>query len=182
MCVHSWSRDGHKLVSASTDNIVSQWDVLTGDCDQRFRFPSPILKLQYHPRDMWVRRHLLPLLSVVLALMTFLLCRKGQGVGVSHEISPGPADSLRLQTCCLACGRRFGPECGRSFWQAGGVHLHWQRQGKSESTLCLVTATDAYWVWFQWELFYLMTRERLERPEGVCEILLSKIIYLELFT
>lgn len=50
--VSSWSRDGHKLVSASTDNIVSQWDVLTGDCDQRFRFPSPILKLQYHPRDM----------------------------------------------------------------------------------------------------------------------------------
>lgn len=48
----SWSRDGHKLVSASTDNIVSQWDVLTGDCDQRFRFPSPILKLQCHPRDM----------------------------------------------------------------------------------------------------------------------------------
>lgn len=47
----SWSRDGHKLVSASTDNIVSQWDVLSGDCDQRFRFPSPILKVQYHPRD-----------------------------------------------------------------------------------------------------------------------------------
>lgn len=47
----SWSRDGHKLVSASTDNMVSQWDVLTGDCDQRFRFPSPILKVQYHPRD-----------------------------------------------------------------------------------------------------------------------------------
>uniref|UniRef100_U3JDR9 Retinoblastoma-binding protein 5 n=1 Tax=Ficedula albicollis TaxID=59894 RepID=U3JDR9_FICAL len=46
-----WSRDGHKLVSASTDNIVSQWDVLSGDCDQRFRFPSPILKVQYHPRD-----------------------------------------------------------------------------------------------------------------------------------
>uniref|UniRef100_A0A671NFG0 Retinoblastoma-binding protein 5 n=1 Tax=Sinocyclocheilus anshuiensis TaxID=1608454 RepID=A0A671NFG0_9TELE len=52
VCSLSWSRDGHKLVSASTDNIVSQWDVLTGDCDQRFRFPSPILKLQYHPRDM----------------------------------------------------------------------------------------------------------------------------------
>lgn len=51
VCSLCWSRDGHKLVSASTDNIVSQWDVLTGDCDQRFRFPSPILKLQYHPRD-----------------------------------------------------------------------------------------------------------------------------------
>lgn len=34
--------------------MVSQWDVLTGDCDQRFRFPSPILKVQYHPRDQWV--------------------------------------------------------------------------------------------------------------------------------
>ncbi|KAG7281577.1 hypothetical protein CRUP_010052 [Coryphaenoides rupestris] len=52
VCSLCWSRDGHKLVSASTDNIVSQWDVLTGDCDQRFRFPSPILKLQYHPRDL----------------------------------------------------------------------------------------------------------------------------------
>ncbi|XP_042604870.1 LOW QUALITY PROTEIN: retinoblastoma-binding protein 5, partial [Cyprinus carpio] len=52
VCSLSWSRDGHKLVSASTDNIVSQWDVLTGDCDHAFRFPSPILKLQYHPRDM----------------------------------------------------------------------------------------------------------------------------------
>ncbi|XP_038551611.1 retinoblastoma-binding protein 5 isoform X7 [Micropterus salmoides] len=52
VCSLCWSRDGHKLVSASTDNIVSQWDVLSGDCDQRFRFPSPILKLQCHPRDM----------------------------------------------------------------------------------------------------------------------------------
>ncbi|XP_030887882.1 retinoblastoma-binding protein 5 [Leptonychotes weddellii] len=54
VCSLCWSRDGHKLVSASTDNIVSQWDVLSGDCDQRFRFPSPILKVQYHPRDQYV--------------------------------------------------------------------------------------------------------------------------------
>ncbi|XP_063811163.1 retinoblastoma-binding protein 5 isoform X2 [Pseudophryne corroboree] len=51
VCSLCWSRDGHKLVSASTDNIVSLWDVLSGDCDQRFRFPSPILKVQFHPRD-----------------------------------------------------------------------------------------------------------------------------------
>uniref|UniRef100_A0A8C5LUE4 RB binding protein 5, histone lysine methyltransferase complex subunit n=1 Tax=Leptobrachium leishanense TaxID=445787 RepID=A0A8C5LUE4_9ANUR len=51
VCSLCWSRDGHKLVSASTDNMVSLWDVLTGDCDQRFRFPSPILKVQFHPRD-----------------------------------------------------------------------------------------------------------------------------------
>lgn len=77
MCVCSWSRDGHKLVSASTDNIVSQWDVLTGDCDQRFRFPSPILKLQYHPRDMWVRRRLPAEAAVVLVLKTFLFVFEG---------------------------------------------------------------------------------------------------------
>ncbi|KAM4796819.1 retinoblastoma-binding protein 5 isoform 1-T1 [Rhinophrynus dorsalis] len=51
VCSLCWSRDGHKLVSASTDNMVSLWDVLSGDCDQRFRFPSPILKVQFHPRD-----------------------------------------------------------------------------------------------------------------------------------
>ncbi|MEE6508033.1 hypothetical protein FKM82_018525 [Ascaphus truei] len=51
VCSLCWSRDGHKLVSASTDNMVSLWDILSGDCDQRFRFPSPILKVQFHPRD-----------------------------------------------------------------------------------------------------------------------------------
>lgn len=137
VCALSWSRDGHKLVSASTDNIVSQWDVLTGDCDQRFRFPSPILKLQYHPRDMWVRCQQPGVFSAVLSLMTPCLCLKGQGVGLSHEISPGPADSVWFQTCCLAGGWRFGPQCGCSFWQAGGVYLHWQCQGKGLSILCL---------------------------------------------
>uniref|UniRef100_UPI00358EF350 retinoblastoma-binding protein 5 isoform X1 n=1 Tax=Myxine glutinosa TaxID=7769 RepID=UPI00358EF350 len=52
VCSLCWSRNGHKLVSASTDNMVSLWDVLTGDCEQRFRFPVPILKVQFHPRDM----------------------------------------------------------------------------------------------------------------------------------
>ncbi|XP_078465693.1 retinoblastoma-binding protein 5 [Lampetra fluviatilis] len=51
VCSLCWSRDGHKLVSASTDNMVSLWDVLSGDCEQRFRFPVPILKVQFHPRD-----------------------------------------------------------------------------------------------------------------------------------
>lgn len=37
-------------MSASTDNTVAIWDVLTGECTQRYRFPSPILKVQYHPR------------------------------------------------------------------------------------------------------------------------------------
>uniref|UniRef100_T1J3M1 Uncharacterized protein n=1 Tax=Strigamia maritima TaxID=126957 RepID=T1J3M1_STRMM len=46
-----WSRNGHKLVSASTDNNVAIWDVLTGECDYRYRFPSPILKVQFHPRN-----------------------------------------------------------------------------------------------------------------------------------
>ena len=51
LCVDSWSRDGHKLLSAATDNTVSIWDIVSGDCDKTFRFPSPILKVQFHPRD-----------------------------------------------------------------------------------------------------------------------------------
>jgi COMPASS component SWD1 len=46
----SWSRDGHKLLSAATDNTVSVWDVIEGECDKSYRFPSPILKVQFHPR------------------------------------------------------------------------------------------------------------------------------------
>ena len=38
------------MVSASTDNTVAVWDVLTGETTQRFRFPSPVLKVQFHPR------------------------------------------------------------------------------------------------------------------------------------
>ena len=47
----SWNRSGHKLLTASTDFVVSVWDVLTGECDRTFRFPSPVLKVQFHPRD-----------------------------------------------------------------------------------------------------------------------------------
>jgi len=51
VCSLSWNRNGRKLLSASTDNVVSVWDVLTGDCDKSYRFPSPVLKVQFHPRD-----------------------------------------------------------------------------------------------------------------------------------
>ena len=47
----SWSRSGQKLLSASTDSVVSVWDVLSAECDRTFRFPSPVLKVQFHPRD-----------------------------------------------------------------------------------------------------------------------------------
>ncbi|XP_069115526.1 retinoblastoma-binding protein 5-like isoform X1 [Argopecten irradians] len=51
VCSLSWSRNGHKLLSAATDNTVSVWDVMAGECDKTFRFPSPILKVQFHPRN-----------------------------------------------------------------------------------------------------------------------------------
>lgn len=51
VCSLSWSRSGHKLLSASTDNNVCIWDVLTGECEQKYRFPLPILKVQFHPRN-----------------------------------------------------------------------------------------------------------------------------------
>lgn len=51
VCSISWSRNGFKLLSASTDNNVCIWDVLSGECEQKYRFPSPILKVQFHPRN-----------------------------------------------------------------------------------------------------------------------------------
>ncbi|XP_077536193.1 retinoblastoma-binding protein 5 homolog isoform X2 [Haemaphysalis longicornis] len=51
VCSLCFSRNGHKLLSASTDNSVCIWDVVSGDYDQKYRFPSPILKVQFHPRN-----------------------------------------------------------------------------------------------------------------------------------
>lgn len=49
--ITSWSRSGHHILSASTDNTVAIWEVLSGECTQRYRFPSPIIKVQFHPRQ-----------------------------------------------------------------------------------------------------------------------------------
>ncbi|RWS23091.1 retinoblastoma-binding protein 5-like protein [Leptotrombidium deliense] len=51
VCTISWSRNGHLLASASTDNTVCVWQVLTSDCVGRWRLPSPIMKVQFHPRN-----------------------------------------------------------------------------------------------------------------------------------
>jgi len=51
VCSVSWSRNGKKLLSASMDWNVAVWDVLTGDCEHRYRFPSAIHKVQFHPRN-----------------------------------------------------------------------------------------------------------------------------------
>lgn len=40
-----------QLLSASTDHNVCIWDVLTGECEQRYRFPTPILRVQFDPRN-----------------------------------------------------------------------------------------------------------------------------------
>lgn len=41
-----------------------------------------------------------------------MLGSQGQGAGVSHEVGPGPAHVVRLQTRRPARGRRLGPERG----------------------------------------------------------------------
>ncbi|GBP58882.1 Retinoblastoma-binding protein 5 homolog [Eumeta japonica] len=51
ICSLSWSRNCQKLLSASTDHNVCIWDVLTGECEQRYRFPTPILRVQFDPRN-----------------------------------------------------------------------------------------------------------------------------------
>ncbi|XP_060520098.1 retinoblastoma-binding protein 5 homolog [Cylas formicarius] len=52
VCSISWSRNGHKIASASTDNTVCIWDVLHGECEQKYRFPCPVLKVQFEPRNL----------------------------------------------------------------------------------------------------------------------------------
>jgi len=47
----SWSRNGRKILTASTDWMVGLWDVLSGECDHRYRFPSAIHKVQCHPHN-----------------------------------------------------------------------------------------------------------------------------------
>lgn len=51
VCSISWSRDGHKLISASLDNTVGIWKALTGECLHRWKFPSPILKATFNTRN-----------------------------------------------------------------------------------------------------------------------------------
>lgn len=51
VCSLSWNRSGRKLLSAATDNTVSVWDVLSGEIERTYRFPSPVLKVQFHPRS-----------------------------------------------------------------------------------------------------------------------------------
>lgn len=51
VCSLSWNRKGYHLLSASTDNTVCIWNVVTGDCIRKYRFPSPFLKVQFNPRN-----------------------------------------------------------------------------------------------------------------------------------
>jgi len=47
----SWSRNGKNILTSSTDWMVALWDVLNGECQHRYRFPSAISKVQFHPND-----------------------------------------------------------------------------------------------------------------------------------
>ena len=52
VCSLSWSRNGKQLISAATDNLVCIWDVLSGECLHTYRFPTPVMKVQFAPRNM----------------------------------------------------------------------------------------------------------------------------------
>lgn len=46
-----FSRRGNYIVSASSDNTVCIFDVLSSDCIKKWRFPTPVLRVQFHPRN-----------------------------------------------------------------------------------------------------------------------------------
>lgn len=51
VCSLSWSRSGRKLLSSSTDYNVCIWDVVTGDCLRKYRFPCIPLFAQFDPKS-----------------------------------------------------------------------------------------------------------------------------------
>lgn len=51
VCSLSFSRRGRTLVSASTDNTVCVIDVLSSDIIAKWRFSTPVLKVQFNPRN-----------------------------------------------------------------------------------------------------------------------------------
>lgn len=61
----SWNRSGRKLLSSSTDWNVMLWDVASGDVDLRLRFPSPVLRAQFHPRDTSVTASCIGVIGVI---------------------------------------------------------------------------------------------------------------------
>ncbi|XP_063712669.1 retinoblastoma-binding protein 5-like [Symsagittifera roscoffensis] len=47
----SWSRDGKKILTAASDMNVAIHDVLSAECEHKYRFPSIVLTTQFHPRN-----------------------------------------------------------------------------------------------------------------------------------
>ncbi|KAG9509291.1 Retinoblastoma-binding protein 5-like protein, partial [Fragariocoptes setiger] len=51
ICSVSWSRNGRRLALASLDNSVTVWDVMSAKCLLKWQFPSPLIKVQFNPRN-----------------------------------------------------------------------------------------------------------------------------------
>ncbi len=51
VCSLSWARRGYQLLTASSDNTVCIWHVVSGECMRKYRFPSAFLKVQFNPRN-----------------------------------------------------------------------------------------------------------------------------------
>lgn len=125
VCSLSWSRSGHKLLSASTDNNVCIWDILTGDCEYKFRFPSPVLKVQFHPRDN--NKFLVCPMKYAAVLVE---------IGGSHKLVPLDQDVSRkyLMLNWISFLALFsllgGPQYHCHIRSTRGVSLHgkWQRK------------------------------------------------------
>lgn len=124
VCSLSWSRSGRQLLTASADNTVGLWDVLSGECERRFRFPSPVLKVQFHPRD--ARRFIVCPLRMPAVLVN---AREGTHVNVPLPADPGADD-------------------GGGGSDAGGIVATFERKGRfiltgnARGRVCVVSAED----------------------------------------
>lgn len=92
VCSLDWSRNSHKLVSCSMDSSVTVWDAKSGGNLLRWRLPSPVVKVQFNPRN--DRFILICPVKHAPVLLEITYPEKGQKVAtVNHKILPIDSDS-----------------------------------------------------------------------------------------
>lgn len=102
ICSLCFSRRGNYIVSASSDNTVCIFDVLTSECIRKWRFPTPVLKVQFHPRNenlvlVCPFRHAAVLIHSNLSgsILTSESNKDSHATTNAPKVSPGSAASIK---------------------------------------------------------------------------------------
>lgn len=125
-----------QLLSASTDNNICIWDILTGDLVRKFRFPSPVLKVQFDPRND-LRCLVCPMRYAAVLL----------DINASHKCLPLDSDVNETVVLLFTFYANFS-----SFFREIWILL--LRLTGAASTFTLATQREkfSYWIRIHWKL------------------------------